>query len=61
MSKLDKNTFQNTFTNKKSCHKLHFVEIQLVSYNMILCSHVTLSLATLAAVMTGDQQLHNNH
>ena len=27
---------------------------------MTLCNHVTLILATLAAAMTGDQQLHNS-
>ena len=28
---------------------------------MTLCAYVTLILATVAAAMTGDQQLHNNH
>ena len=28
---------------------------------LTLCAYVTLILVTLAAAMTGDQQLHNNH
>ena len=28
---------------------------------LTLCAYVTLILETLAATMTGDQQLHNNH
>ena len=28
---------------------------------LTVCAYVTLILVTLAAAMTGDQQLHNNH
>ena len=37
--------------------KIHSSRVTLLT----LCNHVTLILATLAAAMTGDQQLHNNH
>ena len=32
-----------------------------VQHILALCAYVTLILVTLAAAMTGDQQLHNNH